>query len=305
MSNQWTVEQMPDLNGKTALVTGANSGLGYESSLALAQKGARVILGCRNLEKGKNAKEKIEAEVSGAKLELMELDLASLDSVKSFVEKFSDKHDKLDILINNAGVMALPQGKTKDGFEKQFGINHLGHFALTGLLMDKLEASEAGRVVNVASKAAESGQVNFDDLMSEKSYSKWGAYGQSKLANILFTQELNERLEQAGKSTRSMVAHPGGSSTNLGDKADFSPIMKFVFGGLIKLMAQPAAKGALPQLYAATAHQAQPGKYYGPDGFQELGGYPKEVKVPPQARDKNGQQNLWKVSEELTKVHYL
>ncbi|MCI4669719.1 MAG: oxidoreductase [Bacteroidia bacterium] len=306
MSNKkWSNQNINDLSGKVVIVTGGNSGLGYESSKALASKGATVIVASRKLERAGQAVEKLKTEVPGGQFELMKLDLSSLDSVREFVAEFSVKYEKLDILMNNAGIMAVPAGKTKDGFESQLGVNHLGHFALTGLLLDKLEAAESSRVVNVASLAADNGSINFDDLMSEKDYSKFGAYSQSKLANILFTQELNERLEKAGFSTRSMVAHPGGSKTNLAEGSDFSPFMKFLANGLFSIIAQPAWKGALPQLYAATEPQAEAGAYYGPDGFNEFSGYPKKAKLPQSAQNLNAQRKLWDVSEELTGISYL
>lgn len=304
-STKWKVDHIPSLEGKIVVVTGGNSGLGYESAKAMGAKGAKVIVASRNLRRGGDALDSLKKEVPSGDFELMQLDLGSLDSVRKFAATFSEQYGRLDILMNNAGIMAVPQSATEDGFESQFGINHLGHFALTGLLLDKLEVSEDARVVNVASLAANSGHINFDDLMHEQDYSKFAVYSQSKLANILFTQELNERLEKQGLSTRSFVAHPGGSKTNLAEASDFGAVTKFFANIAFSIIAQPAWKGALPQLYAATDPEAEAGTYYGPDGLGEMGGYPKKADVPPSARNLEAQKKLWAVSEELTRVKYL
>lgn len=304
-SNKWTAENIPSLKGKIVIVTGGNSGLGYESAKAMGAHSAKVIVAARNPEKGKAALQSLKEEAPEGDFELMNLDLASLASVRAFADEFTARYERLDILMNNAGIMAVPQSKTKDGFESQFGVNHLGHFALTGLLLNKLEAAESPRVVNVASLAANNGEVNFDDLMNEQSYSKFAVYSQSKLANILFTQELNERLENQGYKTRSMVAHPGGSNTNLSNSTDFGPVARFFVNILLPLFAQPAWKGALPQLYAATASEATPGTYYGPDGMREITGYPQKAALPHSAQNLEAQRKLWTVSEKLTGVKYL
>ncbi|MEO0895915.1 MAG: oxidoreductase [Bacteroidota bacterium] len=302
---KWTEANIPDLTGKTIIVTGGNSGLGYESTRALAQKGAQVILASRSKERGEAAKQKILAIHPNATIDVMELDLGSLDSVKQFAEAFSTKYDRLDVLMNNAGIMAVPKGTTKDGFESQLGVNHLGHFALTGQLLPKLESTPSSRIVNIASKAADSGKINFSDLQSEQNYDKFGAYSQSKLANILFTKELQKRLAGAGKNIEAMAAHPGGSKTNLGEKSDFNPFVKGILTGLMNLLMQPAERGALPQLFAAVDPEAEAGQYYGPDGFSEMGGYPKVANMPDSAVNPEAQQKLWDVSQELTGISYL
>lgn len=301
---KWTSDQIPALDQKVAIVTGANSGLGYESALALARKQATVVMACRNMDKGQKALEQVKAKVPNAKLHLMKLDLSSLASVKEFVDTFQQEFDKLDILLNNAGIMAVPEGKTTDGFEKQFGTNHLGHFALTGQLLDLLLKTEGSRVINVASKAADSGSFDFDNLNREGSYSPFGAYSQSKLSNLLFTFELQRRLEAINAHTVSIAAHPGGSNTNLADNAKINPILRSILTPIFGLIAQSAEKGALPQLFAATDPAARPANYYGPDGFNELGGYPKEAKIPTQALNREDQRKLWEASEQLTGVKY-
>src|SRR5690242_4845134 len=214
-NNKWTANDMPDQTGRVAIVTGANVGLGYESALALARKGAQVIVASRNPEKGQKAVSSIKEQVPGAKIEFIQLDLASLASVRAFADEFKRRYNRLDLLLNNAGVMAIPRAETADGFEMQLGTNHLGHFALTGLLLDLLLKTPGSRIVNTSSSAQYMGRMNFEDPQLRQNYSRWGAYGQSKLANVLFTHELQRRLEQAGSTTISASAHPGGARTNL------------------------------------------------------------------------------------------
>ncbi|MDT5174394.1 MAG: hypothetical protein QOG37_1645 [Mycobacterium sp.] len=298
---KWTTADIPDQTGRIAVITGANTGLGFETATALAARGAHVVMAVRNLEKGKQAAARITEATPGADVELQELDLTSLDSVRSAAAELRSAHDRIDLLINNAGVMYTPKSTTKDGFEMQFGTNHLGHFALTGLLLDRLVPVEGSRVVTVSSlghriRAA----IHFDDLQWERSYSRVAAYGQAKLANLLFTYELQRRLA-AGGTTVAVAAHPGGSKTELTRNL---PRLVAVATKLVEPLFQDADLGALPLLRAATDPAVQGGQYYGPDGFQETRGYPKVVASSAQSHDVALQQRLWAVSEELTGVSY-
>lgn len=304
--NAWTPQRIPDLSGKTIIVTGANSGIGYDAALQLADKGAQVVLACRNQEKGTAAVAQIQREVPNASLELMPLDLANLASVRDFAERFAQAHARLDILINNAGVMALPKRATHDGFEMQFGTNHLGHFALTGLLLERLLGTPRSRVVTVSSIAHRAGSIRFHDLQWEKSYGKWGAYGQSKLANLLFMNELDRRLKAAGKSTVSVACHPGFAATNLqaaGPQMSGSVWSERVITAAAKVFAQGSAAGALPTLYAAV-EPLDGGEYVGPGGLMEMTGPPKLVSSSAKAKNPELAARLWEVSEELTGVQY-
>jgi len=294
----WTTADIPDQTGRTAVVTGANTGLGLETAKALAAKGAHVVLAVRNLDKGRSAVEQITAAVPGAEVELQELDLGSLESVRAAADNLRTKYDRIDLLINNAGVMYPPKETTKDGFALQFGTNHLGHFAFTGLLLDRLLPVPGSRVVTVSSighriKAA----IHFDDLQWERSYSRVGAYGQSKLANLLFTYELQRRL--TGERTTALAAHPGGSDTEL---IRHLPRVMQVAVPLLRPLFQDAAAGALPTLRAATDPGALGGQYFGPDGLGGTRGYPKVVPSSDQSHDTDLQRRLWAVSEELTGV---
>ena len=301
---KWTVENIPDLLNRTIIVTGANSGLGYETSKALAQKQAIVILACRNLEKGEAARQKILREFPQASLKVMALDLSSLDSIRVFADAYQRDYQSLDVLINNAGVMALPRRTTADGFEMQFGTNHLGHFALTGLLIKLLQATPDSRVVTVSSNLHRNGRLNFDDLQSEKRYNRWQAYSNSKIANLYFAYELQRRLTKTGSSTMSVAAHPGYAATNLQSSGKrFIERWAMFWSNL--LFAQPAKMGALPQLYAAVSSDVEGGDYIGPDGFNEMRGYPQKVRSISISYDKEIAQELWQVSENLTGVAYL
>ncbi|HEV2813733.1 MAG TPA: oxidoreductase [Solirubrobacteraceae bacterium] len=295
---KWTADDIPDQTGRLAIVTGANSGLGYHVSTELARRGARVILACRDQGRGQDALDRLLADAPGADAELRRLDLASLESVREFA---AGVDEPLAVLVNNAGVMAGPHRRTADGFELQFGTNHLGHFALTGLLLPRLLESQAPRVVTVSSGAHRMGKMNFDDLQSDAKYWRWGAYGQSKLSNLLFMQELGRRAAAAGVPLVSVAAHPGYSATNLqttGHKIDdlFMKVSNVV-------IAQSDAMGALPLLFAAT-EDLESGAYVGPDGVAEQRGHPKLVGMTGRARSEEDARRLWEKSEELTGVRY-
>jgi NAD(P)-dependent dehydrogenase (short-subunit alcohol dehydrogenase family) len=306
-SAKWTADDMPDLSGQTIIVTGGNSGIGYEAALQFARCHAHTILACRSLAKADGAAKQIVASHPDAKVEVMELDLSSLASIRAFAEAFHKSHRSLNVLVNNAGVMALPYCKTADGFEMQFGTNHLGHFALTGLLLDTLLASEGARLVVVASGAHRMGRIHFDDLQSDHGYSKWLAYGQSKLANLLFTFELQRRAETAGAKLIAVACHPGYAATNLqgaGPRMQGSSGMESFWKMMNSAFAQTSAMGALPTLYAATSAEVRGGDYLGPDGLAELCGNPTKVNCSGAAKDVAAAARLWDISEQLTKLHY-
>jgi NAD(P)-dependent dehydrogenase (short-subunit alcohol dehydrogenase family) len=303
----WVANDMPDLSGKTIVVTGGNSGIGYEAALAFARKGADVILACRDLGKARTAADRIAALASGAKVGTMELDLSNLASVRGFSDAFHLERQNLHVLCNNAGVMAIPYRQTVDGFEMQFGTNHLGHFALTGLLLDRLLATDGARVVNVASGAHRMGSIRFDDLQWKNGYGKWRAYGQSKLANLLFTFEFQRKLDAAGKKQIAVACHPGYAATNLqaaGPQMSGSSLMESVMALSNNLFAQSGAMGALPTEYAATSPDVHGGDYIGPDGLGEMWGNPAKVGCSAAARDTASATRLWQVSEQLTGVQY-
>jgi len=267
---KWTAADIPDQTGRTAVITGANTGLGYETAAVLAGRGARVVLAVRNLERGKQAVARITAATPGAEVELQELDLTSLESVRAAAAQLRSGHDRIDLLINNAGVMYTPRSTTKDGFELQFGTNHLGHFAFTGLLLDRLLPVAGSRVVTVSSMGHRiRAAIHFDDLQWEHRYSRVGAYGQSKLANLLFTYELQRRLAPHG-TTIAVAAHPGGSNTEL--MRNLPRPIAAASSLLVEPLMQSADLGALPTLRAATDPGVLGGQYLGPDGFQEIRG---------------------------------
>jgi NAD(P)-dependent dehydrogenase (short-subunit alcohol dehydrogenase family) len=300
--SKWTTADIPDQSGRVAVITGANTGLGYETALALAERGAHVVLAVRNLDKGKDAVAGITANSPQGDVALQELDLTSLQSVRAAAEQLRSNYDRIDLLINNAGVMWTPKSTTKDGFELQFGTNHLGHFALTGLLLDRLLPVAGSRVVTVSSIGHRifGADIHFDDLQWERRYSRVGAYGQSKLANLLFTYELQRRLTPRG-TTIAAAAHPGGSRTEL--TRNLPPLIARATS-LIEPLFQDAAAGALPTLRAATDPGVLGGQYYGPDGFGEQRGYPKVVPSSAKSHDVDRQRRLWAVSEELTGVTF-
>ena len=298
---KWTAADIPDQTGRVAVITGANTGLGYETAAALADHGARVVLAVRNLDKGKDAAARITAQSPHADVALQELDLTSLESVRAAAEQLRSAHDRIDLLINNAGVMWTPKSTTKDGFELQFGTNHLGHFAFTGLLLDRLLPVAASRVVTVSSMGHRiRADIHFDDLQWERGYSRVGAYGQAKLANLLFTYELQRRLAPQG-TTIAVAAHPGGSRTELIRNL---PRWATAVLPIAEPLFQGADMGALPTLRAATDPGVLGGQYYGPDGFGEQRGYPKVVASSAKSHDVDVQRRLWTVSEELTGVVY-
>jgi len=305
MANNWTIKDIPDLAGKTVIVTGGNSGLGLESVKAFALKGAKVIMACRSLEKGEEAKKQIVKFLPAADIIVMELDLTDLKSIRNFSSEFIQNHTRLDVLLNNAGIMMVPYGVTKDGFENQLGTNHLGHFALTGLLLEVLKNSPASRVVNVSSMAHSSGEMDFNNLLYEnvKDYSPLKAYGRSKLSNLLFTYELQRFFEKNKINCMALAAHPGLSDTNLGhymmEKWYFRLLMPLFFR-----MAQPASMGALPELRASVDPAAKPAEFYGPDGKRQMKGYPIVVQPKEKAFNKEDARKLWEASEKLTSVIY-
>jgi NAD(P)-dependent dehydrogenase (short-subunit alcohol dehydrogenase family) len=303
MAENWTAEQIPDQAGRVAVVTGANSGLGFITARDLVLAGAEVVLACRNTKKGEAAVESIRSAEPGGSVTVEELDLSSLASVRTFVERFGASHQSLDLLINNAGVMAPPRRETADGFELQFATNHLGHFALTGLLLSRMQGREDARVVTVSSTAHKLGRIDFDDLQRRRHYFRWTAYGQSKLANVLFARELDRRLRAAGSTVSSLAAHPGYASTNL-QSAGPPALDRAVFAVANRLLAQRPEMGALPQLYAATRPNLDGGLFVGPDGPSEQRGYPKVVSPNKAGRDEATAERLWSVSEELTGVEY-
>lgn len=295
----FSLEDVPLQKGKIAIITGANTGLGYETTLGLAQKEVKVIMACRNERKAENAKSQIKETLPDADLDIQMLDLSSLSSVHAFAEYFKHKYDKLDLLINNAGVMYPPYSKTKDGFELQFGVNYLGHFLLTALLLDHMPDTSDSRIVTVSSKAHESGIIHFDDLQFEKKYSRQDAYAQSKLACLMFADELDRRLQSKGKNLLSVSAHPGVSITDLGRHIPayvYVP-MKYT---VMRLISHSPQKGALPTLLAALDPNVQGGDYYGPQGFMGLKGEPGKAKRSKEALNIKTAQKLWEVSEQLT-----
>jgi NAD(P)-dependent dehydrogenase (short-subunit alcohol dehydrogenase family) len=302
----WTTQQIESQKGRIAIVTGANSGIGLHTASGLAAAGAHVILACRDTNKAANAAEEILAAHPKADVAIATLDLASLASVHNFVDEFKINHKHLDILVNNAGVMAFPQRRaTADGFEMQFGTNHLGHFALTGLLIPTLLAAPGPRVVTVSSIAHKKGRIHFNDINWQQVYSPWGAYQQSKLANLMFALELYRRAERSGSKLVSVAAHPGVSRTNIFANGPGSGGLKAMVLNLVgPLIMQSDSQGALPELYAATDTGLNGGEYIGPDGPMEFRGWPTVVKPAPHALDEVAAMQLWDISESLTGVTY-
>jgi NAD(P)-dependent dehydrogenase (short-subunit alcohol dehydrogenase family) len=298
MTDKWTADQIPDQTGRLAVVTGANSGLGLVTARELARVGAHVVIACRNVEKGNEAAGTIEGST-----EVRTLDLANLESVRSFAEGLLAERDGPDLLVNNAGVMASPRRTTADGFELHLGTNHLGHFALTGLVIGAMRGKADARVVTLTSNAHRMARISFGNLQGERRYFRWNAYGQSKLANLLFALELDRRLRAANWEVKSLAAHPGYAATNLQSAAP--PLVDRLFMAVSnRVFAQSAEMGALPQLYAATYPGLEGGTFIGPDGRAEQSGYPTTVTPARAARDEPAARRLWEVSEELTGVRF-
>lgn len=308
MTTEWTPDEMASQAGRTVVVTGANSGLGYEASRVFAAKGAHVVLACRSVERGEAARDDIAADYPGASLTVSELDLADLDSVRAFAERFRTEHDALHVLCNNAGVMATPRTETADGFETQFGVNHLGHYALTAGLLPVLRATSGEtRVVTQSSGLHERGVIDFDDLQGEADYDRWDAYAQSKLANLLFAYELDRRLRAANASVTSVGCHPGFANTNLqnhGDDDDRSGLRRISMWVATKALAQSAEHGAWPLLYAASDPSVDGGEYVGPGGLLNVRGHPTVQRSSDRSYDRADARRLWSVSSELTGASY-
>ncbi len=303
----WSAADIPDQTGRTILITGANSGLGLCSAQALARAGARVFLACRNEKKAANALVSVSDCATGPVPEVVALDLADLDSVRACSEVMADRVDHIDVVMNNAGVMAIPQSQTAQGFEAQFGTNHLGHFALDGLLMPLLLAAPGPRVVTTTSFMHRIGTMHWDDLSAERGYRKWLAYGQSKLSNLLFAYELDRLSQARGGALKSVVAHPGYASTHLqavGPEMAGNRLAAKMMSMSNAVAAQPAAMGALPQLYGATMPEVSGGDFYGPGALFEMRGSPKKVKANSAANDSASAQRLWGLSEQMTGVTY-
>jgi len=316
---EWTAEEMPRLDGKTVVVTGANSGLGYEGARAFAAKGATVVMACRSIERAETAADEIRADAGGdidGELDVRECDLASLDSVRDFADRLAADYDAVDVLCNNAGVMAIPRSETEDGFETQFGVNHLGHFALTGRLFSLLKGAEGidgdARIVTQSSGAHEQGEMDFSDLNWEESYGKWKAYGRSKLANLLFAYELQHRIDAAnreadtGVNVRSAACHPGYTDTNLQLRTaaeSGNPLLKIGMRLANAVLGQDAAIGAEPMLYAATA-DVDGGAYIEPGGLMNMRGHPTVGRSNDASYDRDDARELWEYSTEATGVDF-
>jgi len=302
---KWTTEDIPDLKGKIIIVTGGNSGLGFESVKTFVEKGAVVILASRSIEKGEAAKAEIMKGNPVGKILVMQLDLMDFSSIRDFVKEFKEKYDQLDVLLNNAGIMTTPYFLTKDGLEAQNGTNHFGHFKLTGLLLDLIKNTPDSRIVNVSSNAHKYGQMDFDNLLFKdgKGYTPMKSYARSKLANLLFTYELRRHFETIGIDSTAVAAHPGASRTNLGrfleDKWWFKPLFS-----LMAPFTQDQARGALPQIRASVDPDVKGGEYYGPSGFGEMKGDPVLVKSNKASHNQKDAKKLWEVSEKLTLVNY-
>jgi NAD(P)-dependent dehydrogenase (short-subunit alcohol dehydrogenase family) len=295
----WTLDSSPSQQGRIAIVTGSNIGLGYDTALALAGKGCYVILACRNLDKANTAKAQILTQYPKSHIECLKLDLSSLKSIRSFAKAFAKQHETLDLLINNAGIMMPPYAVSEDGFESQMAANYFGHFALTGLLLPLLTKTQGSRIVSLSSLAHRWGNNNFDDIHSKSNYSKRLAYGNSKLACLMFAYELNRRLRTAGSKTMAVAAHPGVAATNLAQH--FPKVMSVFF----PLVGQSSAAGALPTLYAALGEDVEGGDFCGPSGWRQMRGTPEKVRSSRASRDEAAAKKLWEMSEQLTKVRFV
>lgn len=301
----FNIDNIPSQKGRIAVVTGSNTGLGYETALALAGKGAKVVMACRNITKAETARNTILKTVPNADVDILQIDLSRLSSVRDFATNYQAKYNRLDILINNAGVMMPPYTKTEDGFELQFGANHLGHFLLTGLLLDTLVKTPDSRIVSLSSLVHKNGEINFDDLQSKKEYSASKAYGQSKLACLMFAYELQRRLEKAGyKNPISVAAHPGLALTDLG--RHMPKLLYMVFTTIMgRFISHPPKEGAKPTLLGALGEEVKGGEYFGPTGFREMKGKPGKAKSSALSKNEDIAGRLWEVSEELTGIKFL
>ncbi|MHB1740432.1 MAG: oxidoreductase [Actinomycetes bacterium] len=304
MSKHWTIDHIPDLTGRTAIVTGANSGLGYLTALSLSQAGATVVAACRSQAKADDAVTRLRAKAPTSDIRGAALDLAALASIRHFAADTARRHDRLDILVNNAGVMMPPRSLTEDGFESQFGTNHLGHFALTGLLLPMLNASLDGRIVTVTSTEHKLGHIHWDDLDGAADYKPRAFYQQSKFANVVFGLELHRRLRAANRHTASLLAHPGYSATNLQSSGP-TGLAKQVMRLTNRVVAQDPRRGVLPQLFAATDPTARSGEFIGPNGPLESRGWPTRVQAVDAAQDQSTATRLWSLSQDLTGVTYV
>jgi len=302
INSEWTLRDIPDQSGRVVVVTGANSGTGFEAARVLASRGATVVLACRNAMKADEAARRIQLTHRGSQVEVQSLDLGSLKSVREAAATILERHDRLDLLINNAGVMVPPYGKTEDGFEIQIGTNHFGPYVFTGLLLDRLRTTPGSRIVTMSSGAHRMGRIHFEDLHFERSYRAWAAYAQSKLANLLFTYELQRRLKAAGSGTLAVAAHPGWARTELQRHAGWISWLKAT--GVEALLSQDALGGALPLLRAATDPAVAGGDYFGPSGFQEMKGAPVRVQSTPRSQEVDLQQRMWECSELSTGFAY-
>lgn len=302
INSEWTLRDIPDQSGRVVVVTGANSGTGFEAARVLASRGATVVLACRNAMKADEAARRIQLTHRGSQVEVQSLDLGSLKSVREAAATILERHDRLDLLINNAGVMIPPYGKTEDGFEIQIGTNHFGPYVFTGLLLDRLRTTPGSRIVTMSSGAHRMGRIHFEDLHFERSYRAWAAYAQSKLANLLFTYELQRRLNAAGSGTLAVAAHPGWARTELQRHAGWISWLKAA--GVEALLSQDALGGALPLLRAATDPAVAGGDYFGPSGFQEMKGAPVLVQSTPRSQEVDLQQRMWECSELSTGFAY-
>lgn len=300
---EFNLEQAPSQQGKIAIVTGANSGVGYETAKGLASKGAKVIMACRNLEKAESARQEILKELPDADMVVMQLELDKLSSVRAFAEAFKQKYQQLHLLINNAGIMIPPFSKTEDGFESQMGVNYFSHFLLTSLLFELLDNTQGARVVTLSSIAHKNGKIQFNNLNAEQDYSKMGAYGQSKLACLMFAFELQRRIDSANSHVKSLAAHPGVSNTNLGKHLPF--IAKLLVPILAPFFTHAPEKAALPSLYAATGTDVQGGDYVGPTGRNEMKGKPGKVQAEEHAYNEAVARKLWDVSEEMVQQKFV
>jgi NAD(P)-dependent dehydrogenase (short-subunit alcohol dehydrogenase family) len=303
----WSIHDIPDQSGRVFVVTGSNSGIGLEAAEVLAGRGAHVIMACRSAGKAKEAADRVKNKHARASIDVRSLDLSSLASIRAFAETLTEDHPTIDVLVNNAGIMAVPRALTADGFEMQIGTNHLGHFALTGLLLPALAKAASARIVTVSSTVHRMGRIAFDDLMGERRYDKWSAYFQSKLANLLFVHELHRRLPKAHPSIASLSCHPGYAATNLqtvGPKLEQSWTGR-IFETGNTLVAQSAASGALPTLRAATDPTAKSGDFYGPRGPFALWGAPVIERAAARSHDEAIARQLWERSMDLTRVRYL